>query len=454
MSQFIEPTSKLICRLDTWHAKCGLEFLEYLKGTLVKISPAMRSSVLYSLIALSGMVFGAEIVASHVTQSLVLLISAYHMLYNILSLLLLVISHRMSKGKTLKNTFGWARVKVVGLLINMLFLVALCFAACVEAVQTMVHASHEDTEPRYPHIMVALGALNLALNVLCFILIGGYTHHQGCSMIIQSEDIQMSCVLSEEVKSSNTQSALGIPTSIKYSSNSTGSNKGCWDHQILDISRDISSCLTVIACGSVILLMEGLILKYADSILAIASIIVLLSTTYPFVRESGLILLQSIPNHIDVEGLTKRLIAEFPDLLQVHDLHVWRLASSVVIATVHVILPSPEMYTRIDSRLNQFFLTEGISSVTIQPEFTNGNWPEKEKSECILHCSLSNNCGALTCCGHLVDKSKNGIRCRSSHHRADATDKQQMKNIEAETDIPLLPQYDFSKFVSAHETTL
>ncbi|GIY66906.1 hypothetical protein CDAR_279791, partial [Caerostris darwini] len=54
----------------------------------------MRSSVLYFLIAVSGMVFGAEIVASHITQSIVLLISAYHMLYNILSLLLLVISHR------------------------------------------------------------------------------------------------------------------------------------------------------------------------------------------------------------------------------------------------------------------------------------------------------------------------------------------------------------------------
>ncbi|GFT12631.1 zinc transporter 1 [Trichonephila clavipes] len=56
----------------------------------------MQSSVLYLLISLSGMVFGAEIVASHITQSIVLLISAYHMLYNILSLLLLVISHRVS----------------------------------------------------------------------------------------------------------------------------------------------------------------------------------------------------------------------------------------------------------------------------------------------------------------------------------------------------------------------
>ncbi|XP_035226062.1 zinc transporter 1-like [Stegodyphus dumicola] len=317
----------------------------------------MRSSSLYGMISLSGMVFGAEIVASHITQSLVLLISAYHMLYNLLSLLLLVISHRMSKGKTLKNTFGWARVKVLGLLVNMLFLVALCFAASVEAVQTMVHASHEDTEPRYPMLIVTLGVINFTLNIICFILIGGYTHHQGCSMIIRGTEVEVNCVLETPAENTN---IFKIKTT-----------RWCGDHQILDISRDISSCLTVIACGSVILLLDGLILKYADAMLALASVIVLLCTTYPFIRESGLILLQSIPNHIDVEGLTNRLLSEFPDVLNVHDLHIWRLTTSDVIATLHVILFSPDVYSKIESRLKDFFLKEGICSVTLQPEFPN-----------------------------------------------------------------------------------
>ncbi|GFT47293.1 zinc transporter 1 [Nephila pilipes] len=379
------------------------------------------------------------------------------MLYNILSLLLLVISHRMSKGKTLKNTFGWARVKVLGLLVNMLFLGALCFAACVEAVQTMVHASHEDTEPRYPMLLVILGCINFTLNVLCFLLIGGYTHHQGCSMIIQGDDVQMNCVLADsmenpkyfsDVKSS---SATSFSNSLKKGS----SRRWCGDHQILDVSRDISSCLTVIACGSVILLMDGLILKYADAILAIASVIVLLSTTYPFIRESGLILLQSIPNHIDVDGLTKRLIAEFPDLLNVHDLHVWRLTTSEVIATVHVILSSSDIYARIEKRLTQFFLREGISSATIQPEFTNGSWSEKTKTECILQCSVNNNCGALTCCGPLIEKSKQNTRCRGSlGHKHSIQKEEPLLNVSIVPDNRLLPQYDFSQIVSATETTL
>ncbi|XP_055941075.1 proton-coupled zinc antiporter SLC30A1-like isoform X2 [Argiope bruennichi] len=415
----------------------------------------MKSSVLYTLISLSGMVFGAEIVASHITQSIVLLLSAYHMLYNILSLLLLVISHRMSKGKTLKNTFGWARVKVLGLLVNMLFLGALCFAASVSAVQTMVHASHEDTTPMYPMLMVILGIINFSLNILCFLLIGGYTHHQGCSMIIQGDDVQMNCVLAEAGE--NPKHCVGkIPSTGSIDTSLSTTSRWCNDHQILDVLRDVSSCLTVIACGSVILLLDGLIIKYADAILAFASIIVLLSTTYPFVRESGLILLQSIPNHIDVNGLTKRLTAEFPDLLNVHDLHVWRLTTSEVIATVHIILSSSDIYPRIEGRLNQFFLREGISSATIQPEFANGSWSEKSKQECILQCSVNNNCGAFTCCGPISDKSKqNSTRCRISSARK--INDQKVEPLALDNNIPeqnMVPQYDFNQLNTATETTL
>lgn len=415
----------------------------------------MRSSALYVMIALTGMVFGAEIVSSHVTQSLVLLINAYHMLYNILSLLLLVISHRMSRGKTLKNTFGWARIKVLGLLFNMLFLGALCFAVSVEAVQTMVHASHENTEPRYPRLIIVLGVVDFILNIICFLLIGGYTHHQGCSMIIQGDDVQMNCVLTESVGGSSKYSENReieakekVPQNTPYKT-----SRNCWDHQLLDVSRDVSSCLTVIACGCVILLMDGLILKYADAILAMASVVVLLSTTYPFVKESGLILLQSIPNHIDVEGLTKKLLLEFPDVLNIHDLHVWRLTTSEVIATVHVILFSPFIYAGIEKPLTHFFIKEGISSVTVQPEFTNGTWTEKNKLECILQCSSNNNCGALTCCGPITQRQST-TRQRNSSQQNGAVKRNSEFFVNNEASRTAAPKYDFAQISSAIETSV
>ncbi|XP_071038706.1 proton-coupled zinc antiporter SLC30A1 [Parasteatoda tepidariorum] len=444
----------------------------------------MKSLVLYLMISLSGMVFGAEIVASHITQSIVLLVSAYHMLYNILSLLLLVISYRMSKEKTMKNTFGWARVKVLGLLVNMLFLSALCFSALVESVQTIVHASHEDTIPRYPMLMVILGAVNFIVNIICFTLIGGYTHHQGCSMTIKEDDMQVNCIVLDSVNNRRVCSN-SLRSSFEYLRNTRRSGFYS-NHQVLDVSRDVSSCLVVIVCGCILLLMNGLILKYADAILAIASVTVLYGSTYPFIREFGLIMLQSIPSHIDVSGLTRRLLIEFPDILNVHHLHVWRHTNSEIIATVHILLRSPDIYTRIDKTLTQFFRDEGISSVTVQPEFTNGDLSEVNNSECILQCSVSNNCKALTCCGPITGGPECSARLRCNANEAIAFAKENNLNqipnkiennlyhleqmpakvenhqnnlylYQDEKDsefFPLTSDYDFSTFRTTRETTM
>lgn len=50
----------------------------------------------YALLLLYGFVFVAELVGSQLTHSLVLLVDSYHNLYTILSLLLLVISYKVS----------------------------------------------------------------------------------------------------------------------------------------------------------------------------------------------------------------------------------------------------------------------------------------------------------------------------------------------------------------------
>lgn len=49
----------------------------------------------YAIIVLYTLIFAAELFGSQVTQSLVLLVDSYHNLYTILSLLLLVISHKV-----------------------------------------------------------------------------------------------------------------------------------------------------------------------------------------------------------------------------------------------------------------------------------------------------------------------------------------------------------------------
>lgn len=50
-----------------------------------------------------------------------------------------------------------------------------------------------------------------------------------------------------------------------------------------------------------------------------------------------MILLQTIPNHIDINLLKIELTGAFPGIVNVHDFHVWHLAGSKVISTVHII---------------------------------------------------------------------------------------------------------------------
>lgn len=55
------------------------------------------------------------------------------------------------------------------------------------------------------------------------------------------------------------------------------------------------------------------------------------------VKESCCILLQTIPNHINVDSMCKKLMKDFPDVLNVHDLHVWTLTRKQAFLTAHII---------------------------------------------------------------------------------------------------------------------
>jgi len=55
---------------------------------------------------------------------------------------------------------------------------------------------------------------------------------------------------------------------------------------------------------------------------------------------------------------------------EVHELHVWQLTASRIIATTHIRCRNAANYMTIAVRVKQFFHNEGIHSTTVQPEFT------------------------------------------------------------------------------------
>ena len=56
-------------------------------------------------------------------------------------------------------------------------------------------------------------------------------------------------------------------------------------------------------------------------------------------------------------------------MYNVHELHIWQLAGSRIIATAHIRCRSLHEYHRIAQEVKSIFHNEGIHSTVVQPEF-------------------------------------------------------------------------------------
>ena len=93
------------------------------------------------------------------------------------------------------------------------------------------------------------------------------------------------------------------------------------------------------ALGSVIVIASALIIKFAtghwtiyvDPVMSILMVLLILKTSVPLMRESALILLQTVPTHIKIKEVQDRLLDNVDGVLSVHEFHVWQLAGNKII---------------------------------------------------------------------------------------------------------------------------
>jgi cobalt-zinc-cadmium efflux system protein len=105
----------------------------------------------------------------------------------------------------------------------------------------------------------------------------------------------------------------------------------------------------------------------ADPIVSIALALLILVGAWRLVRESTDILLESVPGHVSMAEVHRKMLA-VSGVTAVHDLHVWGVTSDMVAMSGHAIVPElahhPEVLERIRSEMCQL----GIGHVTIQLE--------------------------------------------------------------------------------------
>jgi cobalt-zinc-cadmium efflux system protein len=224
-----------------------------------------------------------EIVGAFLTNSLALLSDAAHMATDTLALMIALIAVRLSRRPPdAKRTYGYARLEALGALFNggMLFVVAAYILW--EAVQRF----------RQPQEVATIGMLGIAAFGLLVNLI---------SMRL-----------------------------LKAGSGESLNMKGAY----LEVWSDMLGSVAVIV-GALAIRLTGW--RMIDPVLAVLIGLWVLPRTWVLLREAVNVLLEGVPKGMDMAAV-RGYLRGVPGVENVHDLHVWALASSTPALTAHVVV--------------------------------------------------------------------------------------------------------------------
>lgn len=439
------------------------------------------------MLLLTFMFMVLEVVVSRVTASLAMLSDSFHMLSDVLALVVALVAERFARRThaTQKNTFGWIRAEVMGALVNAIFLTGLCFAILLEAIERFV----EPHEMQQPLVVLGVGVAGLLVNLMGLCLFhqhsglgrDGHGHghsHGGHGKGARARSVRLA------PGAGPASAAPGDPgpeqeheqeetnTLVANSSNSNGLKLDAADPEkpsseeavevqvngnlirepehLEDKEEDDAAgqlnmrgvFLHVLgdAMGSVIVIVNAILfylywkgpegdfcvnpclpdpckkpfvelvnstraapvseawpcwVLYLDPSLCVVMVCILLYTTYPLLKESALILLQTVPKQIDIRHLIKEL-RDVEGVEEVHELHVWQLAGSRIIATAHIKCEDPTSYMQVAKTIKDVFHNHGIHATTIQPEFASVG-SKSSVVPCELACRTQ--CALKQCCG-------------------------------------------------------
>lgn len=121
------------------------------------------------MLSLTTLFFFIEITVGYVTNSMALVADSFHMLSDVVALIIAYVSVCMSPKKWSKNTFGWARAEVLGALVNAVFLCALCFSILVESLKRF-YAPETIHEAK---LILVVGISGLLVNLIGLFLFKG-----------------------------------------------------------------------------------------------------------------------------------------------------------------------------------------------------------------------------------------------------------------------------------------
>ena len=254
-----------------------------------------------------------EVVAGLITQSLALLSDAAHMFTDAAALAIALAAIKIAKRPADdKRTFGYQRFEILAALFNasMLFFVAMYI---------LYEAYQRFTQP--PEIqsigMLVVASIGLVINL-----------------------ISMKILMSSATESLNMKGAY------------------------LEVLSDALGSLGVII-GAVIIYFTNW--YWVDTIIAVAIGFWVLPRTWILLKQSINILLEGVPEEVDIEKLRNDLLA-LDGVESIHQLKVWAITSKNIHLTVHLFAPNADRKQLHYAAAEMLSHEHGIAEVTLQIE--------------------------------------------------------------------------------------
>ena len=412
------------------------------------------------MLSLTLSYFVVELVVGNITKSVALVADAFHMLSDVISLVIGIVAVRFSKRQSAVNTYGWVRAEVVGANINTVFLLALCLTIIFDAIRRFV-----DPEPiENVNLLLIVGSIGLGINIIGLFLFqgfhghshGGHSHSHSHSHSHTPAEVEPPApieqltdnsnrferhstrALQEVIADSVSQVDPAATTIVvepdqkeKKKKSASMNMHGVFLHVLAD------------ALGSVVVIISALIIKlvphdpadrkhwtvYIDPTLSVAIVIIISISTISLFRETSSILLQTIPKHLEIQHIKSELLQNVPEITSIHELHIWRLTNEKIIASAHLHRKTLMDYMVVAEKVKKFFHSIGIHSVTIQYECDDDEqqtaltYPgslSKMSGDCLLRCR-TDACESQTCCtitsarSNTLSNSEHGENVSSTH---------------------------------------
>lgn len=258
-----------------------------------------------------------EFIGGIVTQSLALISDAAHMLTDVAALAIALVAIRVGKrAADSRRTFGYARFEILAAAFNAMLLFGAAVFIVYEAYLRL--KAPPDIQPTG---MLVIAIVGLVVNLLAMkVLMGGK------------------------------DGSLNV--------------NGAY----LEVWSDMLGSIGVII-GAIIIKYTGY--SWVDSVVAVLIGVWVVPRTWSLLKASVNILLEGVPEEIELEAVQKAL-ASVPGVLSFHDLHVWALSSGKVSLTVHLVNDEKVDAERAILPVVRKQLAEkfGITHVTVQCELT------------------------------------------------------------------------------------